>query len=88
MTQRISKLEHEGSAFSTLLKSFKKTEIRLSAEETQTVEGAITEVSSLRTNLKRKMAAARVIDLTSTQPAALKQDPISYQLTKAKDAVD
>ena len=90
MTQRIAKLSAEGSAFSTLLKQFGRAEVRLNEDESQVVQGAISEVSKLRHSMKQQMAKARVIDLTKTSKAAgdLTREQLNSKIVKAKDAID
>lgn len=86
MSQRIAKLQSEGSCFSTLMKSFNQVEVRLNQDESNLVTGAIKEVSKLRQGMKRQMAKARVVDLSK------KETPLQQQLvtesTTAKSAQD
>jgi len=73
MTQRVNKLSNEGSAFSSLLKSFNQVEIRLNQDESNLVQGAIKEVSKLKHGMKKRMACARVVDLSKKEPLQQQQ---------------
>ena len=87
MTQRVQKLAYESSAFSTLLKQFNQVEVRLNQDECNLVQGAIKEVSKLQYGLKKRMACARVIDLTKKQVTNQNEEQFTQKIVRAKDAV-
>lgn len=87
MTQRVQKLASESSAFSTLLKQFNQVEVRLNQDECNLVQGAIKEVSKLQYGLKKRMACARVIDLTKKQATNQNEEQFTQKIVRAKDAV-
>ena len=87
MTQRVQKLASESSAFSTLLKQFNQVEVRLNQDECNLVQGAIKEVSKLQYGLKKRMACARVIDLTKKQVTNQNEEQFTQKIVRAKDAV-
>lgn len=91
MTQRIAKLQQEGSCFSTLMKSFNQVEVRLNQDESNLVTGAIKEVTKLRHGMKKQMAKARVVDLSKKEEPVVAQkageQEFEQKIQKAKTVV-
>lgn len=75
MTTRLRNLQNDNSAFAKLIKQNQEKEnakpsqsnVKLNAEEQGKIEAAINSVESLKSQFKRKMANARIVDLSKIQ---------------------